>query len=236
MRGHKPFETDVETIGHYKYTGDAAPLSSKIANKRQSELIFSCLQNREIKSIIDIGCGDGTYTTELAEFNDVSVLGIDPSLKAIDFARKNNPKPGKLTFSNMTVDEVVNNKQIYDCAILRGVLHHCENPSEIVQSAAKIARYLVILEPNGLNPLLKIIEKTSSYHISHGERSFSRKKIEKWIANSGMHTDEVKFGVTVPFFAPDRLVIILDRFDLFARKIPVLKHIFLSTQVFSASR
>jgi 2-polyprenyl-3-methyl-5-hydroxy-6-metoxy-1,4-benzoquinol methylase len=199
-------------------------------------LIFSCLKNKEINSIIDIGCGDGTYTAELISLQGVSVLGIDPSLKAIEFARKNNPKRGKLTFSNLSISEVQNSKQTFDCAILRGVLHHCEDPFEVVQSAAKIAKYVIILEPNGLNPILKIIEKTSKYHISHGERSFSKNRIEKWLVNSGLQTDEIKFGVTVPFFAPDRLAIILDRFDPIARKIPVLKHIFLSTQVFSASR
>jgi SAM-dependent methyltransferase len=236
MRGHKPFENDVETIGHYKYTGSSAPLSSKIANKRQSELIFSCLQNIEVKSIIDIGCGDGTYTAELVQVQEASVLGIDPSAKAIEFARVNNPSPERLTFSNVTLEEVYRNNRTFDCAILRGVLHHCEDPLEIVKLAGKVAKNVVILEPNGLNPILKIIEKTSSYHIAHGERSFSKKRIKGWILNSDLQIREIKFGVTVPFFAPDRLAVILDLFDPFVRKVPVLKHVFLSTQVFRTSK
>lgn len=70
VRGHEPFDRDVKSGGSYVYTSSNAPLSSLIANKRQSEMIAqaisSLVTSHGVTSILDIGCGDGKYTSEFS--------------------------------------------------------------------------------------------------------------------------------------------------------------------------
>jgi 2-polyprenyl-3-methyl-5-hydroxy-6-metoxy-1,4-benzoquinol methylase len=48
--------------------------------------------SKSIKSIVDVGCGDGRLTKELAfEFKDKHIAGYDYSKKAIDLAKAINP-------------------------------------------------------------------------------------------------------------------------------------------------
>lgn len=50
--------------------------------------VLSLLELKEAKRILDVGCGDGKITAEIAERSpDASVVGIDPSQDMIRFAR-----------------------------------------------------------------------------------------------------------------------------------------------------
>lgn len=61
------------------------------------------------------------------------------------------------------------------------------------------------MEPNGANPVLKIIEKTSKYHREHVEHSFRSGKIEKWLSAAGFFIDKILFVNLVPLFCSDRI-------------------------------
>lgn len=49
-------------------------------------------------------------------------------------------------------------------------------PAKAIYAARSWADAMLIIEPNGTNPVLKIIGKASKYHREHGERSFQSKK------------------------------------------------------------
>ncbi|MEZ4901482.1 MAG: hypothetical protein R2822_06830 [Spirosomataceae bacterium] len=59
------------------------------------------------------------------------------------------------------------------------------------------------MEPNGNNPILKLIEKTSKYHIEHEEQSFIEFSLKKWIKNAGGKVTNWSYVGYVPFFFPD---------------------------------
>jgi len=81
------FNKDVEGNKGYKYTTNAS-FSSIVSNKRMNEEVRKKI-NRNIKTLIDIGCGDGTYTNDLKMLNkDILITGIDPSTNAINIAKK----------------------------------------------------------------------------------------------------------------------------------------------------
>ena len=46
----------------------------------------------------------------------------------------------------------------FDLIILRGVLHHVLDPAEAIRQCAARTNALLIIEPNGNNPILKLIE------------------------------------------------------------------------------
>jgi 2-polyprenyl-3-methyl-5-hydroxy-6-metoxy-1,4-benzoquinol methylase len=233
MSGYEPFNNDVERIGHYVYTGADSQVSSKLANKAQSRLIHNSVRRLpKCFSLIDIGCGDGTYTSEFLSLNIDKIVGIDLSDGGVKSAKLNFEKSKRgLTFYCESLETHAARGERYDVAILRGVIHHAEDPGKLIAEVAKVARYLVVSDPNGLNPILKIIEKTSKYHIEHKERSFLPSTIKKWITNSGFELVETRVGVLVPFFAPNFIAVILNFLQAVVERIPILRWILCGTQI-----
>src|SRR5687768_1973504 len=85
------FNADVKENSGYRYTTNA-PYSSIVANNRITRAIRSAVPEGTT-TIIDIGCGDGSYTGMLqAVFPGVSVTGFDPALEAVAIASKKFPK------------------------------------------------------------------------------------------------------------------------------------------------
>jgi SAM-dependent methyltransferase len=231
MSSHIPFDKDIKVHGRYLYTGETASLSSKLANKSQSQLVHNFLGQGSF-SILDIGCGDGEYTAELAELNsDSIVLGIDTSLPAIQVASTKWEPILNLKFSTASLVDLKNQNRKFDVAIIRGVLHHAQNPDEILKDAGEICTRVIVLEPNGLNIVLKLIEKTSSYHIQHGERSFSKFKITTWGSQAGLKRIRIDAGVLVPFFCPNLLARILNRLEAPFTRIPLLRWLISGAQI-----
>ena len=225
---HKPFDKDVKSFGRYQYT--RGKLSSKIANKVQSEQIFNLLKNYKNLNIVDFGCGDGTYTNELINLSPKTVTGIDPAKDAIDFATKNF-KNSKLTFVGGGLDELnrrfTDKNSIIDVLILRGVLHHFTDSDfelffQYLKNAKKNMK-LILLEPNGLNLILKIIEKTSKYHIEHNERSFFHHSIKKKLLYSNFNNFKISFFGFTPFFCPDWMAKLTNFLHKFIVNIPIIR-------------
>ena len=62
--GPEPFDRDVALNEGYRYTTNA-PLSSRLANDRLTDATLDLVPLAG-RSLIDVGCGDGTYTADLA--------------------------------------------------------------------------------------------------------------------------------------------------------------------------
>lgn len=194
------FNQDVETNKGYKYTTNAK-FSSAVANKRLTEATLENIP-LNVKSLIDIGCGDGTYTNELKMARkDFKIAGTDPAEKAIELAKQNYPT---LDFfiSNVLIKESFANRY-YDMAILRGVLHHLSSQQSAIENIFLLADYLLIIEPNGNNPVLKYIEKHSIYHIEHEEQSFTTKQLKRWCEDANWQVSVIKYVGFVPMFFQD---------------------------------
>lgn len=96
--------------------------------------------------ILDIGCGSGYISLELAR-SGYHVTGIDISSKVIDVAKKtleSNPFKdgfGSLKYHISSFDEFDGK---FDVVLFRGVIHHIKNPEKV------ILRTLDLLNPAGL--------------------------------------------------------------------------------------
>jgi 2-polyprenyl-3-methyl-5-hydroxy-6-metoxy-1,4-benzoquinol methylase len=231
MRGHTPFDEDVEKNGRYIYTGSEAPKSSIVANALQTRMLHSAIKNLGFKSILDVGCGDGTYTAEFLTFEKSRIMGVDPAVKAIEFASKKWGHQSRLSFTHLSLESLIKNNAFFDLIVFRGVLHHCEDPLQVLSEASQLSDTIVILEPNGLNPIMKLIEKVSPYHRAHSEKSFSRKRISGWLRNCGFEVEAYSLGVLVPFFFPAFLITPMLKFEPVLHKIPILGKFLFGTQV-----
>ncbi len=170
------FNEDVATHGGYLYTREQ--LSCKLANERISQS-RNQLYPFQGKSILDIGCGDGTFSIELVQQGASHVVGIDPVPNAIDTAQK---KAATATIRNIyfqvgNIYELpsffsthkqnlpMRENNFFDCVVLRGILHHLPDPEKALQCVAPFTSTILIIEPNGYNPIVKLIEKTIEKNI-----------------------------------------------------------------------
>jgi ubiquinone/menaquinone biosynthesis C-methylase UbiE len=196
-----PFNQDVSTNEGYLYTTNP-PLSSRIASRRHSDAILAAADFRG-KRVIDVGCGDGTLTVELFDSGmPASVYAFDPAPNAIEVARK---KAGArhITFEVASAYEVPCEDKSFDIAQLRGVLHHMDRPVDALRESLRVASTIVVLEPNGYNLGLKMIEKLSKYHREHDEKSYPAHQLERWIRELGGRVEFRDWVCFVPYFCPD---------------------------------
>ena len=236
MKGHEPFNYDVDNNGRYIYTGPEARKSAIVANSRQSKILHSLMSRRIFETILDLGCGDGTFTSEFLKFPEVKIVGMDPAEKAIKFASEKFASEPRISFTSMSAEGLIHDGQFFDIVILRGVLHHCDDPEDVINQASRLSNSVLILEPNGLNPIMKIIEKLSPYHRAHSEKSFTKAKIRSWLVGSGLEIEKFKLGVLVPYFFPTFLVGFMSSLEPIVAKIPLLGRVLFGTQVILASK
>ncbi len=221
------FDEDVRQTGSYAYTTER--LSARIANSRFSECIAKSFDFAG-KTILDLGCGDGTYTLEFQTLGVKEVVGVDPASVAIDAA---NAKARKLGIDTTVKFEVGNIYQLesylatnrFDCIVLRGVLHHLPDPARAIASLTSFNGTLVVLEPNGNNPVLKLLEKYSHYHVEHEERSFAPAQIRSWITTAGFQVYSSTVFNLVPMFCPDWMAQILRVVGPLVERLPLVRDI-----------
>lgn len=227
------FNEDVRQNKGYRYTQNA-PFSSVVANLRQTREILKLIPS-DAKSLVDMGCGDGTYTLELATARpDIALAGFDPAAAAVELAKEKTPNIDFWVADLLDAQSLPSKK--YDVGIIRGVLHHLADPPLAIQNASLIADKLIIIEPNGNNPILKIIEKTSKYHIEHEELSFSQKMLKKWCFEKGLQVESLTVIGFVPFFFPTILAKIIYFFQPFLELFWPLKKYFGAQIVIVASK
>ena len=228
------FDRDVESNQGYLYT-ENAPLSSCLANRRLTDATLSLIDLHG-QQVVDIGCGDGTYTFELYHRAQPSrMAGIDFTQKAIDLA--NSKVAGRpITFAVGSACDLPYQANSFDIAHLRGLLHHVDRPADVLGEAFRIAPAIVIIEPNGYNLGLKLLEKFSAYHIEHKEKSYAPGLLDRWIGTLGGRVTHRTWVGSVPFFAPDRLTRALKFIEPLVEKIPVLNMLGCAAYVLVAER
>lgn len=234
----KQFDTDVSETGSYAYTADR--LSSQFANARISKAIADIYPFKG-KRVLDVGCGDGAYTVEFAALGVASIHGVDPAGVAIEAANARAKRQGVqdiVQFSAGNVYELdpLLSEKTFDIIVLRGVLHHLPDPARAVSNLENFPGAVLILEPNGLNPVVKVLEKVSRYHIEHEERSFTPGTLRKWCKNAGFKISACRVINIVPFFCPDWMARTLRVFEPIVEKIPGLRAIGCGQTILLAKR
>jgi len=219
------YNQDLNDMGGYIYTSANVCKSMKIFNRRATQAI-SHLLDMKGKSVIDIGCGDGTYTVELVTvMGAIASVGIEPS-DAWKFGQKKyghyEPTVRICQGSAYSLDFA---DKHFDVSIMRGVIHHLDDPLKALQEMSRVATNVFLLEPNGYNPVIKLLEILSPYHRAHGERSYAPAKLRRWISSLGGKFCGDSYSSLVPLFCPDAMAVFLDWLTPMWERLPLISKI-----------
>lgn len=213
------FESDVRENAGYRYTTGAS-FSAVAANRRITEETLRLIPAGS-RTLLDAGCGDGTYANDIKLARpELEITGLDPAAAAIEAAGRRYPGVSFSTGDLLRPETLPARR--FDIVVLRGVLHHLSDPGAAVRNCARLSDALVIIEPNGNNPVLKVIEKVSRYHREHEERSFAPGRLLGWCREAGLEPAAPVFIGFVPFFFPDVPARIIAFFQPFLEKMPLL--------------
>jgi len=119
---------------------------------------------------------------------------------------------------------------------VRGVLHHVGKPREAIAEALRVARTIVVVEPNGLNPGLKLLERVSTYHVDHEERSHPPRRPDRWVQELGGQTVRRQWVGFVPMFAPDAYARAAKRIEPLLEALPGVRSVACAQYIFTATR
>ena len=215
------FEKDAGSGGGYVYTSSER-LSCRLATGRSLAAILEVGQFSG-RAVLDMGCGDGHYTIQYwDQARPRALTGVDAAAAAIRVAREKKGERN-ITFEVADVHALPFPNDSFDLALVQSILHHDDDPADIVREAFRVAPVILIHEPNGNNLGLKIIEKTSRYHQEHGEKSYSSLKIARWVEQAGGTVERRRFAGFVPVFCPDGLARAMKIVEPWLEKTPGLR-------------
>ena len=124
-------------------TWDAAEYAANSAPQEEwARELIARLQLRGDENILDVGCGDGRVTAEIARaVPRGSATGIDASPQMIDFAKQQFPysRVPNLEFHNMDARQIRFNRQ-FDYIFSNAALHWVDDHPAFLRGAARCLR------------------------------------------------------------------------------------------------
>ena len=200
LSGIDVFNKDASANSGYLYT-ETSRLSCKLATSRTIDIILQTGQMQG-RSVLDMACGDAYYSVRFWDrAQPRKLIAADAAANAVAVGAKNSAgRP--ISFLVCDGHSMPFANDSFDVVLLQSVLHHDDKPLDMIKEAFRIAPRVIIHEPNGNNPGLKVIEKTSRYHIEHGEKSYGTRLMKQWIREAGGSVVYTKVAGFVPCFVP----------------------------------
>jgi len=204
------YNLDIKEMDGYIYTGKKSQKSMHIFNKRAS-LAIKNLIDLTGKKVIDIGCADGTFTVELvAQMKAARAIGVEPSDAWRLAQKKYGQGDPRVQFHYGSAYRLDFPDRYFDVSLMRGVLHHLDDPVKGLKECLRVSRGVFLLEPNGYNPIIKLLEIFSPYHRAHQEKSYCPHTLRTWLKLLGATFVNESFTSLVPLICPDRIAAFLD--------------------------
>jgi 2-polyprenyl-3-methyl-5-hydroxy-6-metoxy-1,4-benzoquinol methylase len=184
--------------------------------KRRAEWMIKEMDAFPGKKVLEIGCGTGYVSYQIAQQTNMQVLGSDLCQPFIEEARRNFKLPN-LSFEILDFNkaaESVHNK--FDYVIGNGILHHLyHNLDSVFATFLNILNEtgkIIFMEPNIYNPYIAAIFKNAKLrkwaNLEPDEMAFSKSFISKKLSAAGFTKIDVSYkdfllpGVPKPMITP----------------------------------
>lgn len=210
----------------------SSPLISKhITSKHWQAAIRVAKQIgiHEGSKVLELGCGDGVFANHVLSQIYQRVDAYDVSTSAIKRAQSQNKNQNVFFHVKDLTGNSYNEDDFWDGAFLMGFLHHVKvSIPKIVHDLSKVAPKLVVVEPNGNNPIRKILETLPSYKKA-GEDSLRMSQLIKIFEENGYEKVVMLRSTFVPPFLPPKL------FPVFKQIEKIIESVFLLNRLCSTN-
>ena len=99
-----------------------------------------------------------------------------------------------------------------------------------------MAETAVVLEQNGANPVLQILNLLHPYFRAHQERAFLRSTVERWFVQAGARVERSQMVNLVSAFLPSALARLMKSIEPVVEKIPLIRDISCGQYSLTATR
>jgi len=115
--------------------------SHGLASEQYSAAVLEFIRDHQVKSVIDLGCGDFSVGRQIVEASNVSYTGVDVVPELIEYHKSSVHHP-RVTFQcyDITRDSL----PLADLCLIRQVLQHLSN-KEIAEVLANVNNFPLIL-------------------------------------------------------------------------------------------
>ncbi len=102
-------------------------------------LLAMHIDRSAVSTVVDLGCGTGRFTDLLATHFDAEIIGIDPSGRMLDQARR-KPVVGNVVFRQASADALPLPDGSVDLTFMSQVYHHLADPSAVARECGRVLR------------------------------------------------------------------------------------------------
>ncbi|WP_238339216.1 class I SAM-dependent methyltransferase [Candidatus Manganitrophus noduliformans] len=178
------------------------PLGS-LAHALESEVIFNLAEVKPAERAIDIGCGTGIYTLELARRGS-RVVGVDPSMEMIAIAREKFRRAGLPgLFVLGSAEALPFRPSCFDLALAVTSLCFVRSPDQTIEETHRVLKQdgrLVLGELNRFSPWalwrrLKGLFTDTIYNQAH---FWGRRKLERLLQRKGFRIGATRILLHFP--------------------------------------
>lgn len=138
--------SDVVVEQYEHYFDNYNPEEWRLGAIDKAKNILDLCSGLAIKSVIDIGCGEGSIVNRLSELGfGENYAGLDLSGPAIAKAESRSILNARFeTFDGSTILQA---DKSFDLAILSHVVEHLEHPRTLIREAQRVAKHVIVEVP-----------------------------------------------------------------------------------------
>lgn len=115
----------------------------------RKRLSLEILNGYSFDSVLDVGCGKGTFTQMLKRANNI-VVGVDSSATAIAKAKASFPD---IEFQQLDLNELGSVGRTFDCVVVMAVFAYVEDWRGVLAQIARMSRWAYVAEFIPPNPI-----------------------------------------------------------------------------------
>jgi 2-polyprenyl-3-methyl-5-hydroxy-6-metoxy-1,4-benzoquinol methylase len=170
-----------------------------IRRRDEVDVLIRWLDPRPGETILDIGCGDGMYTYEVAR-SDASIVGIDIDEQRLAVARRWHGSPN-IQYHRMNADRLELGDEVFDKVVSFCVIEHLERGQEVLRQVHRVLKPqgLLVFSADSLSgPEITEEERHSHRHKYQVQRYYDPEYLRALLADTGFRLGAIRYLLTAP--------------------------------------